>query len=71
MSDCTIENAPAYLTKLLTEKSISRLVLRSYVEESLFFQYDGPFNKNTTFYYMSFNTALLSRHNYKIKNQIA
>jgi len=56
MYNCSIENAPTYLTELLTEKHVVRSDLRSTAQES-FILYDVPFNKNSTFSDRGFMTA--------------
>jgi len=56
MYNCSIRNAPTYLTELLTEKHVGRSGLRSTVQES-FKLYDVPFNKKSTFSDRGFMTA--------------
>jgi len=56
MYNCSIGNAPTYLTELLTEKQVVRSDLRSTAQES-FILYDVPFNKNSTFSDRGFMTA--------------
>jgi len=56
MYNCSIGNAPTYLTELLTEKHVGRSGLKYTVQES-FILYDVPFNKKSTFSDRGFMTA--------------